>query len=127
MKIQVLGSGCATCKNLYELTKKAVEELGLKDTVEYITDITKIIEMGVMTSPLIAIDGQPALIGSTSDIDRIKDLLTIKSNGKTDEKCCDDNCCEDDCCKDSQDKDCCKDDCCSKKPVASTCPCSGNC
>ena len=43
MKITVLGSGCATCKALYELTKKAVVELGLKDEVEYITDISKIV------------------------------------------------------------------------------------
>ena len=35
MKIQVLGSGCATCKSLYELTKKAVSDLGMKEEVEY--------------------------------------------------------------------------------------------
>ncbi|MGB9883205.1 MAG: thioredoxin family protein, partial [Microgenomates group bacterium] len=63
MKIQVLGSGCATCKALYELTKQAVEELGLKDEVEYITDISKIIEMGIMQSPVLAIDGKPVMVG----------------------------------------------------------------
>jgi len=45
MKIQVLGSGCPACRNLFELTKKAVEELNLKAEVEYISDIQKIIEM----------------------------------------------------------------------------------
>ena len=30
MKIQVLGSGCSSCKKLFELTKKAAEELKLK-------------------------------------------------------------------------------------------------
>lgn len=34
MKIQVLGSGCPTCKKLFELTQKAVIELGLSDQVE---------------------------------------------------------------------------------------------
>jgi len=47
LKIQVLGSGCPTCKKLFELTKQAVEELGLKIEVEYITDIQRIVEMGV--------------------------------------------------------------------------------
>ena len=44
MKIQVLGSGCPTCKKLFELTKQAVEELDLKTEVEYITDIQKIVD-----------------------------------------------------------------------------------
>ena len=80
MKIQVLGSGCPTCKKLFELTKKAVEELELKTEVEYITDIQKIIEMGVMSSPVLAINGKPALAGSLPDIEKIKNV--IKENIK---------------------------------------------
>jgi len=75
MKIAVLGSGCAKCKALYELTKKAVAELGLKDEVEYITDISKIIEMGVMQSPVLAIDSKPVMVGFTPDIERIKKTI----------------------------------------------------
>ena len=75
MKIAVLGSGCATCKALYELTKKAVVELGLKDKVEYITDISKIIEMGVMQSPVLAINGKPVMVGFTPDIEKIKEII----------------------------------------------------
>jgi len=37
MRIQVLGSGCPTCKKLFEITQKAAAELGLKDQVEYVT------------------------------------------------------------------------------------------
>ena len=47
MIIQVLGSGRPTCKKLFELTKQAVSELGLKTEVEYINDIQKIVKMGV--------------------------------------------------------------------------------
>jgi small redox-active disulfide protein 2 len=75
MKIQVLGSGCATCKNLFELTKKAVKELGVKAEVEYSTDISKIIEMGVMQSPVIAIDGKAVMTGSGS-LEKIKEILS---------------------------------------------------
>ena len=80
MKIQVLGSGCPTCKKLFELTKKAVEELELKTEVEYSTDIQKIIEMGVMSSPVLAINGKPALAGSLPDVEKIKNM--IKENIK---------------------------------------------
>ena len=75
MKIQVLGSGCPTCKKLFELTKKAVEELELKTEVEYITDIQKIIEMGVMSSPVLAINGKPILAGFVPDIEKIKEAI----------------------------------------------------
>ena len=75
MKIQVLGSGCPTCKKLFELTKKAVEELELKTEVEYITNIQKIIEMGVMSSPVLAIDGKPAITGFLPDVEKIKETI----------------------------------------------------
>ena len=84
MKIAVLGSGCATCKALYDLTKKAVFELGLKDEVEYITDISKIIEMGVMQSPVLAINGKPVMVGFIPDLEKIKEIIgkEIENNGK---------------------------------------------
>ncbi len=79
-KIQVLGSGCHSCKKLFELTKQAVRELGIDTEVEYITDIQKIIEMGVMQSPVLAINGKPVMAGSVSDIERIKELITNQPN-----------------------------------------------
>jgi len=84
MKIAVLGSGCATCKAFYDLTKKAVVELGLKDEVEYITDISKIIEMRVMQSPVLAINGKPVMVGFTPDVEKIKEIIgkEIENNGK---------------------------------------------
>lgn len=81
MKIQVLGSGCPTCKKLYELTTKAVDELGMDDKVDYVTGsdgTQKIVEMGLMSSPVLAVDGKPVMVGFTPDIGKIKDLLLKK-------------------------------------------------
>lgn len=75
MKIQVLGSGCSNCKKLYELTKQAVKELDLLEEVEYITDISKIVEMGVMSTPVLAVDGKAVMTGIVPDISKIKSLL----------------------------------------------------
>jgi len=75
MKIQVLGSGCPTCKKLYELTKEAVVQLSIQEEVEYITDVSKIVEMGVMSSPVLAVNGKPVMVGFVPDIEKIKDLL----------------------------------------------------
>ena len=79
MKIQIIGSGCPTCKNFYELTQTAVSELGLDAKVEYSTDISKIIELGVMVSPVMTIDGKVALTGA-HNLEKIK--KTIKENQK---------------------------------------------
>ena len=79
-KIQVLGSGCPTCKKLFELTKQAAQELNINTEVEYITDVQKIIDMGIMSSPVLVINDKPVLTGSTSDLERIKQLITNNSD-----------------------------------------------
>ena len=76
MQIQVLGSGCPTCKKLFELTKQAVEELDMKTEVEYITDIQKIVEMGVMSSPVLAINGKPVIYGFLPKLEKIKETIS---------------------------------------------------
>jgi len=81
MTIKVLGSGCSTCKKLYELTKQAVSELGIKTNVEYITDIEQILKLGVMQSPVLAINNAPVMVGYLPDIDRIKELIKENSDG----------------------------------------------
>ena len=51
--IKVLGAGCKTCHQQYEHAKEAVRNLGLYVTVEYITDMEKIMAYGVMVMPAI--------------------------------------------------------------------------
>jgi len=78
MKIQVLGSGCMTCKNLFEMTKKAVKEMDLKIDVEYITGnegIQKIIELGAVSSPVLTVNDNIAMTGFTPDVEVIKDSI----------------------------------------------------
>ena len=76
MKIQVIGSGCPTCKKLHELTDQAVKELKINEEVEYTTDIQQLLEMGVMSSPVLAIDGKPVSVGTVPNIEKIKDLIS---------------------------------------------------
>ena len=79
MNVQVIGSGCPTCKKLYEITKQAVKELNLSCEVEYSTDISKIIEMGIMSSPVLAVNGKPVMVGFTPDIEKIKKAITSQT------------------------------------------------
>lgn len=73
--IAVLGGGCKSCHKLYENAKKAVEELGLSVTVEYITDLEKVMEYGVMSMPALAVNGKAVSMGKVLKPDEIKVLL----------------------------------------------------
>lgn len=75
IKIQVLGTGCSTCLKLFKLTKQAVVELGLKIDVEYITDVQKIIEMGLMSSPVLTINGKPVISGFLPNMGQLKKII----------------------------------------------------
>lgn len=90
MQIQVFGSGCPTCKKFFEMTKQAVDDLKLGVDVEYINDIEKIIALGVMSSPVLAINNKAVVAGQLPSIEKIKELLTSKQElaPKAEGGCC---------------------------------------
>jgi len=80
MEIEIIGPGCANCKRLLEATKQAVKETGLEIEVEYVTDIKKIVEMGIMQTPALAINGKVVLSGFVPDIKTIKNKIKENEN-----------------------------------------------
>ncbi len=79
MKIQVLGSGCPTCQKLHQVVLQAAKELQLDKQVEYLSGsegISKIMELGAMSSPVLAIDDQVVMTGFSGDVNKIKTLLS---------------------------------------------------
>ena len=79
MEIKVLGTGCAKCKSLEKVTKKALEELNLDATVDKVEDIQKIMEYAVMRTPALVIDEKVVLSGQLPKIAEVKELLTQHS------------------------------------------------
>ena len=75
MKIEVLGTGCAKCKTLYENTKKALEESGKTAEVVKVEDIPSIMKYGVMVTPALVIDGAVKFSGKVAPVKEIKGLL----------------------------------------------------
>lgn len=63
MNIKILGGGCTSCKKLYENTKKAVAETGIKAKVEYITDMEKVMAYSVMSMPALVVNEQVVAMG----------------------------------------------------------------
>lgn len=80
MEIKVLGAGCARCKSLEKLTRKAVEEMNLEARVIKVEDIQKIMGYGVMRTPALVIDEQVVLSGQLPKISELKELIH-KSTG----------------------------------------------
>lgn len=75
MKISVLGMGCPSCKKLEENVKKAVAELKLKAKVAKVTDIGKIMEYGVTSSPALVVDDKVVLTGRVPNVNELKEIL----------------------------------------------------
>ncbi len=57
MLIQVLGPGCAKCREVEKLINMAVQESGSSATVEKVTDFKEMMALGVMSTPAVVIDG----------------------------------------------------------------------
>lgn len=70
--IKVYGSGCANCVKLADLSKEAVDELGLDFEIEKVTDMQAIVKRGILQTPGLEINGK---IVSTGKIPMKNTLL----------------------------------------------------
>ncbi|BDV43560.1 redox-active disulfide protein 2 [Geotalea uraniireducens] len=75
MKIEVLGTGCAKCKTLYDNVRQAVEESGISAEVVKVEDIPSIMKFGVMSTPALAIDGQVKFSGRVATVAELVGIL----------------------------------------------------
>jgi len=75
MKVQILGTGCPKCLTLEANTRSAVAAEGIEATIEKITDIDEIMDMGVMITPALAIDGEVVSVGKVLNKDQVLALI----------------------------------------------------
>ena len=75
MKIEVLGTGCAKCKTLFQNTLEAVELSGRVAEVVKVEDIPSIMKYGVMSTPALVVDGVVKFSGRIASPDEIRGLL----------------------------------------------------
>jgi len=73
--IQVLGPGCSKCKQLEEHTRLAAKAMDLECEILKVTDIQVFMQMGVMMTPALAIDGKVVLSGKVPSVDELKKIL----------------------------------------------------
>lgn len=75
MKVEILGSGCASCRKLEENARKAVAELGVNAKISKVSDFGKMAAYGITAVPALVVDGEIALSGSYSSVQAIKEIL----------------------------------------------------
>jgi len=78
MEIKVLGSGCPNCKVLEKNVNLALEKSGINAKIIKVTDIAKIMEYGIMSTPALVINEEVISYGKVNDVNEIIDFL--KSN-----------------------------------------------
>ena len=81
MTVKVLGAGCKSCHALLENTQAAVKAMGRENDiqVDYVTDMEKIMQYGVMSMPALVICDKIASVVKVLRPAEIQNLI---------EKCC---------------------------------------
>jgi small redox-active disulfide protein 2 len=74
-KIEILGPGCARCKETYRVVQHVVETDHLEADVEKVESMERMIELGLLATPGVAVDGKVVLSGRIPKADEIRAIL----------------------------------------------------
>ena len=75
MQIKVMGTGCRKCKALLAATEEAVKSSGVQAEIEYVTDMIKIAETGLMSTPGLVIDDKIVSSGKVLEAQAVAELI----------------------------------------------------
>ena len=75
--IEILGPGCVRCKETHRVVTHVVEEAKLTCKVEKNESIDRMVELGLLQTPAIAIDGRLVHQGSIPKAEQVKLLLGL--------------------------------------------------
>ena len=75
MIIEILGTGCNSCKKTIELVRKAVEETGVEADVKEVKEVDEIVKRGVMMTPAVVINGEVKIGGRIPSLNELKRLI----------------------------------------------------
>ncbi len=75
LTIKVYGSGCKGCKSLHQNVIDALAERNVAADVQYITDMQKIMESGLMGLPALAVNDKIVSAGKVLSVADVKKFL----------------------------------------------------
>ena len=76
MKIQIAGPGCPNCKNTERNVINACAELDVAADISHVTNIADIVELGVMRTPGVVVDGKVVVSGHVPTVAELKQILS---------------------------------------------------
>ena len=74
-KIEILGPGCARCKETYRVVQHVVETESLPFDVVKVESMERMVALGLMATPGVAIDGKVVVSGRIPKADEIRTIL----------------------------------------------------
>ena len=75
MKIQIAGPGCPNCQTTERNVVNACAELDFAADISHVTNIAEILELGVMRTPAVVIDGEVVVSGRVPAVPELKKIL----------------------------------------------------
>ncbi len=75
MEIKILGTGCAKCKKLEELTREVVVQNGIQATIIKVEDIIEIMKYNIMSTPALVVNEKVEIKGKIPTAEEIKQVL----------------------------------------------------
>ena len=75
MKVEIFGPGCPRCEETFRTIINAAAELEIPADIQHITDVATIAERGIMSTPVVAVNGEVVLHGKTPTPARAKKIL----------------------------------------------------
>jgi small redox-active disulfide protein 2 len=80
MKIEILGTGCKRCDQLYANAREAISQINSAGTIEIkkVNDVNYFVRMGVFLTPGLVIDGEVISVGKVLPVDAIRKQLTTR-------------------------------------------------
>ena len=76
LSIKVLGSGCANCKRLEQMTKKVVDQLSIEAEVTKVTDPSQYADYNVLSTPGLVVNGKTVSSGRIPSMAEITTFIT---------------------------------------------------
>jgi len=74
-KIQILGTGCARCRQLTAVAQETADRLGLEYQLEKVTDVLQFADFGVLSVPALVVDGAVKVAGRVPSPAEMEQLL----------------------------------------------------
>jgi len=75
-KLQILGTGCATCEKLADMTRAAAEDLHLAFELEKVTAMEDILAFNILATPALVVDGDVKVSGRLPSEDELHAMLS---------------------------------------------------